>query len=159
MPRIKQPVSDKQLAANRANAAQSTGPRSPEGKARSALNSRKHGFTASTFAVVRLEDIDEVGKLREDAIAVYATRAEPPSIPKVFLAILAFFARNNVFSSSIESPSAAPAEQTRYWAVSQVPTLAPNRLPKPPARCGAGGGCTIVDSRGNCPKSDVVTPD
>jgi hypothetical protein len=68
---MKQPVSDKQLAANRANAAQSTGPRSPEGKARSALNSRKHGFTASTFAVVRLEDIDEVAKLREDAIAVY----------------------------------------------------------------------------------------
>src|ERR1035437_10062807 len=71
MPRTKQPVSDKQLAANRTNAAQSTGPRSPEGKARSALNSRKHGFTASTFAVVRLEDIDEVAHLREDAIAVY----------------------------------------------------------------------------------------
>ena len=71
MPHTRQPVSDKQLAANRANAAQSTGPRSPEGKSRSALNSRKHGFTASTFAVVRLEDIDEVGKLREDAIAVY----------------------------------------------------------------------------------------
>jgi hypothetical protein len=71
VPRTKQPVSDKQLAANRANAAQSTGPRSPEGKARSSLNSRKHGFTASTFAVVRLEDIDEVARLREDAIAVY----------------------------------------------------------------------------------------
>ena len=67
----KKPVSDKQLAANRANAAQSTGPRSPEGKSRSAQNSRKHGFTASTFAVVRLEDIDEVARLREDAIAVY----------------------------------------------------------------------------------------
>jgi hypothetical protein len=39
---MKQPVSDKQLAANRTNVAQSTGPRSPEGKSRSALNSRKH---------------------------------------------------------------------------------------------------------------------
>src|SRR5450759_5438363 len=68
---MKKPVSDRQLAANRANAAQSTGPRSPEGKSRSALNSRKHGFTASTFAVVRLEDIDEVAHLRQDAIAVY----------------------------------------------------------------------------------------
>ena len=33
---MKKPVSDKQLAANRANAAQSTGPRSPECKFRSA---------------------------------------------------------------------------------------------------------------------------
>ena len=64
-------ITDKQLAANRANAAQSTGPRSPEGKSRSAQNARKHGFTASTFAVVRLEDLDEVARLREDAIAVY----------------------------------------------------------------------------------------
>jgi hypothetical protein len=68
---MKKPVSEKQLAANRANAAQSTGPRSPEGKSRSAQNARKHGFTASTFAVVRLEEIDEVARLREDAIAVY----------------------------------------------------------------------------------------
>jgi hypothetical protein len=67
----KKSLTDKQLAANRANAAQSTGPRSPEGKARSAQNSRKHGFTASTFAVVRLEDLDEVARLRQDAIAVY----------------------------------------------------------------------------------------
>ena len=71
MPIPRKPLSDKQLAANRANAAQSTGPRSPEGKSRSAQNSRKHGFTASTFAVVRLEDLDEVARLREDAIAVY----------------------------------------------------------------------------------------
>jgi hypothetical protein len=70
MPRTK-PASHAQLAANRANAARSTGPRSPEGKARSAQNSRKHGFTGSTFAVVRLEDLNEVQQLRDDAVAVY----------------------------------------------------------------------------------------
>src|ERR1035437_2094866 len=70
-PLMKKPVSNRQLAANRANAAQSTGPRSPEVKSLSAQNSRKHGFTASTFAVVRLEDIDEVAHLRDDAIASY----------------------------------------------------------------------------------------
>ena len=71
MPDPKPPVSEKQLAANRANAARSTGPRTPEGKARAAQNARKHGFTASTFAVVRLEDLQDLAKLTEDLVAFY----------------------------------------------------------------------------------------
>ena len=91
MPRTKstnKPVSEKQLAANRANAAQSTGPRSPEGKARSAQNSRKHGFTATTFAVVRLEELDEVARLREDLIACYqpVNSQVLPAIERIALA-------------------------------------------------------------------------
>ena len=64
MPKSHRPVSPKRLAANRANAARSTGPRSPEGKARSAQNARKHQFTGSTFAVVRLEELQEIAHLR-----------------------------------------------------------------------------------------------
>jgi hypothetical protein len=71
MPRTPKPVSPKQLAANRANAAQSSGPNTPEGKARSAQNSIKHGFTASTFAVVRLEDLHEIADLTSDIFSVY----------------------------------------------------------------------------------------
>jgi hypothetical protein len=67
----KSPVSPKRLAANRANAARSTGPRTPEGKARSAQNGRKHGFTASTFAIVRMEGLDEIAKIRADLLEIY----------------------------------------------------------------------------------------
>jgi hypothetical protein len=68
---MKKPVSPKQLAANRANAARSTGPRSPEGKARASQNARKHDFAAAAFPVVRIEEIDQLARLREDAIARY----------------------------------------------------------------------------------------
>jgi hypothetical protein len=71
MPTSRHPVSQKQLATNRANAAKSTGPRTPHGKVRSAQNARKHGFAASTFAVVRLEDLQEVDHLRADLLALY----------------------------------------------------------------------------------------
>jgi hypothetical protein len=65
------PISEKRLAANRENAKRSTGPRSEEGKARSSRNAVKHGFRSSSFAVVRLEDLDEVEKFKADAVACY----------------------------------------------------------------------------------------
>ncbi|MGD0499752.1 MAG: hypothetical protein ABSC23_15090 [Bryobacteraceae bacterium] len=71
MSRTPRLVSPQRIAANRANAAKSTGPRTPRGRARSAQNARKHGFTASTFAVVRLEDLQEIEHLRADLVSVY----------------------------------------------------------------------------------------
>ena len=65
------PISDKRLAANRENAKKSTGPRTPAGKERSSRNAVKHGFRASSFAVVRLEELDEVEKFKADAVACY----------------------------------------------------------------------------------------
>jgi hypothetical protein len=64
-------ASREQFAANRANAARSPGPRTPAGKARSAQNARKHGFAAANYTVVRLEDLQEVAHLKDDAAAVY----------------------------------------------------------------------------------------
>ena len=65
------PVSEKQRAANRANASHSTGPKTPEGKARSSQNARKHGLRAESFTIVAIEDPESFAELRANAIAVY----------------------------------------------------------------------------------------
>ena len=55
-------VSAARLAANAANARLSTGPRTSEGKARSAQNARKHGLTAKDL-VIGPEDRDEFNEM------------------------------------------------------------------------------------------------
>src|SRR5258706_10305882 len=48
----KRPISPKKLAANRANAQRSTGPKTPEGKEKSKFNAVQHGFTSRYFRTV-----------------------------------------------------------------------------------------------------------
>jgi len=64
-------ISEKQLAANRVNAAKSTGPRTDAGKLRSSQNAMKHGLAAENFTVVRLEDPSELTQLHEHLVAAY----------------------------------------------------------------------------------------
>jgi hypothetical protein len=95
MPRTPQstpkPVSPRRLAANQANAARSTGPRSPEGKARSAQNARTHGFTAATFSTIHLEDVEFVDNLKADLVDLYqpVNSQELFSLERIALAQLA----------------------------------------------------------------------
>ncbi len=60
-----------QILANRANAAHSTGPRTHDGKARSARNALRHGFTASHL-IVRDDERDEFASLRAGLLAELA---------------------------------------------------------------------------------------
>jgi hypothetical protein len=64
--------SDKQIAANRLNAQESTGPRSLAGKAKVSRNALKHGLTA-THVVLPDENPDEFESFRADLL----TRLDP----------------------------------------------------------------------------------
>jgi hypothetical protein len=81
-------ASPEQFAANRANAASSTGPRTPEGKTRSAQNARKHGFAAAAYTVLCTEDANDVADLRDDLVEFYqpANSQELFAIERIALA-------------------------------------------------------------------------
>lgn len=64
-------ASEKRLAANRANAQKSTGPRTEEGKAASRKNSLRHGLTAKTV-VLDSEDPAEYAAFRDRVIDSFA---------------------------------------------------------------------------------------
>src|SRR6266851_8981757 len=58
-------TSPERLAANAANAQHSTGPRTPEGQARSSQNARTHGLTARDL-VIAPNELEEFEELRND---------------------------------------------------------------------------------------------
>ena len=66
-------ATEKQIAANRLNAAKSTGPKTAEGKRRSRLNAFRHGLTAETVITV-FEAANEYQSLERDLLAEYGPR-------------------------------------------------------------------------------------
>ena len=70
-------ITDKQLAANRGNAQLSTGPATPQGKARAAQNSTTHGL-ASRNILLKGESLDEWLALREQLRQTYDVLGESP---------------------------------------------------------------------------------
>src|SRR3954452_11192041 len=68
-------MSAAQITANRENAKHSTGPRTEEGKSRSARNSTKHGLT-STAVVLPNESQEQFDQFRDDIVASYAPADE-----------------------------------------------------------------------------------
>jgi len=66
------------VAANRVDATKSTGPKSPESKARSSHNARKHPFHPDPFTILRIEDRDQIAALVADARP--PSRGAPPAL-------------------------------------------------------------------------------
>ena len=69
-------ISDLQLIANRENAQQSTGPRTPEGKKRSSLNATRHGLTGQVV-VMPYEDLQAYNSFVERYLNGLDPRNEP----------------------------------------------------------------------------------
>jgi len=63
-------ISEAQLAANRANSQHSTGPVTPEGRAKSSLNALKHALTGKTVLLPH-EDAAQYQRELQDYIAIY----------------------------------------------------------------------------------------
>lgn len=63
--RVKRPISERQLQANRANAKRSTGPRTKAGKAVSRGNALKHGILSRVIDLPPMTRRLELGSLRE----------------------------------------------------------------------------------------------
>ncbi|HEY3841269.1 MAG TPA: hypothetical protein VGL72_32080 [Bryobacteraceae bacterium] len=76
----------KQIAANRANAKKSTGPCTPQGKAKASLNAISHGFAGGVH-FLRDEDPNEFYALQDDLVREYqpATHTEQILIEKMVL--------------------------------------------------------------------------
>ncbi len=78
----KAPVSERKLAANRANAQHSSGPRTPQGKARSALNALRHGILAKAAFNVTIEGEAKRAEF-DELVAGFAQEYQPRTMTEV----------------------------------------------------------------------------
>jgi len=69
-------TSERQLATNRQNALNSTGPRTPAGRAISSLNATRHGLYAATPVIPRIENADEWRQHRDETLASLAPHGQ-----------------------------------------------------------------------------------
>src|SRR5581483_3056102 len=97
-------TSEKQIAANRANAAKSTGPRTPEGKARTSQNRARHS-TLAGCTVLRAEDRESFADFVSGFHAEYqpATATELALVDTMATARWRFLRMTNIHAVALDA--------------------------------------------------------
>jgi hypothetical protein len=110
------PTSPNRVAANQANARRSTGPKTPEGRARSSQNARKLPFDPNPFAIVRIEDRARIASLVAGAVATYqpVNSQERLAVERIALAQHAmrrmYTLEAGFFTNCLDTAMAGPAD-------------------------------------------------
>ena len=114
---------EKQIAANRANARRSSGPKTGAGKARSRTNAWKHGLTAEKV-VIRGEDAQELDAIRREVWEEYQPL---PGMESLLVERLAHFAwrirRALIFEAALLEDGASGAGRLGYNGGNALATL------------------------------------
>lgn len=82
--RLKRPISQRKLLANRANAQRSTGPRTETGKAASRRNALKHGILNRSLALPSAFPKLDVSALQGSGALVAGTDSAPQQISRIW---------------------------------------------------------------------------
>jgi hypothetical protein len=81
--RVKRPISDRKLRANRANAKRSTGPRTDAGKAASRRNALKHGILSLSVDLSALTPNFDLSSLKEGGSCISETLLTDPGVQDI----------------------------------------------------------------------------
>jgi hypothetical protein len=119
----KRPVSERRLAANRANAQKSTGPRTPEGKSRSALNATRHGILSQVLHLP--EEELEAYPNSPPAMSVRSLLSVKPKLNSPELAPIS----SSAFIASLPPSTISSPSVTKNMAIAGIPVIR-NRMPR-----------------------------
>ena len=134
------PVSEKRAQASRLNGAKSSGPKTPEGKARSAMNAVRHGLTAQS-AVLPGEDPAELGELSRGLLAQLRP-ADPLQRVLAERVVALTWKLRRVAAAEARAAEEMDERALRSWEGDrrlhrEMPALMPEAGPRPVPRDGA----------------------
>ena len=108
---------------NRQNAQHSTGPRTPEGKAISSQNARKHGFSVTRFQLLSNEDPEEYAAFEEEIVAAYDPKSARERLAAIDIAKTRWALRRFdeaefvLLNACLSNPNQTPGETLAYACI------------------------------------------